>query len=390
MALTFADLLSPPSLDTIRAKFLTDLAGLRDSAGNLIGYVSNWAVAGAGRALAEVLARGLGDLNSAASLIAMAGLLDFAAALSDPAWLDALAWGFYDEVRKPATLARVRVTLTSAAGAPSADIAAGPLILSRSDRAMRYRNTQGGTLGPASSLDMEFIAENVGTVGNFDNVSTSVQLVTTLAGISAALHDEGGGNPTVAAAVDVETSLELAARCRLKWATLAYSDPGDKLRSWALEVLGVTKVQVDDSNPRGPGSVDIYLGGERGAVGTDLTDKVQALFTARRLLPSNLLAIDATEDNTTTAATVYVRGRSEDQVTFDLLNPDPTLGPLGLLVQRQALLDIGGTLYRAQLIEDLMTPLGVYNVTLAAPASDVTASLGHILKLVVTLTVVTS
>jgi hypothetical protein len=119
----------------------------------------------------------------------------------------------------------------------------------------------------------------------------------------------------------------------------------------------------------------VYLAGAAGAI-TDAPTiaAVDAYMQPRQALTADLDVIGATNDAVAIAAVVYHTGAA------------PQTELANLLTAYQAALAIGdgvgaGTVYRAQLIEILMTPAGVVNVVLATPAGDYVPAKGHIAQL---------
>lgn len=366
MALTLADLLSPKT----RTQLYTDLLGYLAG----FGWVRNWASGARGRTLFELVAWGLEELHQVTSDVTMGGLLDYAAALDDPDWLDLLGEGFYRLARNPATVARLGVTLTAAPAAGPYTFAAGDLTIVRNDAgALRYRSATSGTLVAGGTLDVDVDAESPGTAYNLSGLVTPLTLLNPPAGVTVALRDVGGGSPMVAQAVDTEENGPYAERCRLRWATLAYDDPRDKFAAWAREAdPSITSVGVDDANPLGPGTVAVYLASATGAASPAAVTAANALIQARRGLPSLVTVQAATEVPVAIAATAYAEGVTAGAVG-DALR--------ARLVAYQARLAVGRPVIRAQVIEELMNPLGVTDVALATPAGNTTTTIAQIGKL---------
>jgi len=122
----------------------------------------------------------------------------------------------------------------------------------------------GGLTGSVEILRFE--AEEEGTA--YSNVSNGEwYMVTTFAGVSVAAHDSeaGGSGATsiITAGVDEERDARLAERNSLKWASLAAGEnPLERIKQIALKASPtIVDVSVDDENPRGPGTVDVFLAG---------------------------------------------------------------------------------------------------------------------------------
>ncbi len=233
------------------------------------------------------------------------------AALSNWAFLDsaegdaltALAHSHYDCARFPARPTRGFASLTCSATAGPYTIIVGQLVISDAhDR--RFRNTTGGTLSTAGVLQLEWEAEEPGDAGNVGS-NTLQKLVTSLPGVTV----NNPGLPTTwvtEAGVNEETDPKLKERCRTRWPTLTYASPADAYRHFARAASpGIARVLVDADNPRGPGTVDVYIAGDGGPSGVDDVNAAQAYIDQRRPVGASALVVAATLQSVTVTATVY-------------------------------------------------------------------------------------
>lgn len=371
MALSLVDLLNPKSRATIYADLLTELAAR--------GWVRSWHSGSIGRTLFELVAFGLEELHEVTGQITRGGLLDLAAQLEDRTWLDLLAEGFYRLPRNLPTFARVAARLVAAPGVGPISISPGQYTVVNVATGLTYTLDSAGEVPLGGSLAVELVAQNPGAAFNIGGVVAMMQLQNPPAGLSAELRDLGGGTAMLSPGSDTESNEQLARRCRLRWATLAVADPRDKLRAWAFEAdARITSAGVDDTNPRGPGTVNVWLGGDSGPAVSPAVTVANTLIQQRRALPSDIQVEAALAAAVSVTATVFARGRTSGDVLADVTSRLQAL---------QARLSVGETLYRAQLIEELMAPVGVYNVTLSSPVADTVCGVSEIATLTNAITV---
>jgi hypothetical protein len=141
---------------------------------------------------------------------------------------------------------------------------------------VQFRNTTGGTLPAGGSLVLDFKAVLGGVGGNVANSAISV-LQTPLAGVSIENDEQTPWYDT--AGVDEEFDATLQERNRTKWALLSIELVGDAYRFLALD-NGASKVSLDDQNPRGAGTIDVYVASTTGLLGTPEITALQALFAS--------------------------------------------------------------------------------------------------------------
>jgi hypothetical protein len=223
----------------------------------------------------------------------------------------------YDNQRDGATTAQRRITLACASGAGPHIIDIGDVVLAHAD-GDTYRNIDDGvTVYPAtipsggSLAGLVFEAEVAGISANKAPNSVT-QLVTTLAGVtvaSDAIEVDGSAQ---------ETDAVLRTRNTTKWALLTeYELIADACVNIALEATeNVTGVHVDDQNPRGAGTFDVYLADQlTTASGADVI-AAQAAFDARvfgsTATPKTCLVFAASTTSLNPVATIYYKGSYED------------------------------------------------------------------------------
>ena len=171
--------------------------------------------------------------------------------LAERTWLVLLARYAYNiEALEPQS-AIGQILLTSSAGAPVHTWVAGDIIVadaaSGSTDARSFTCTEGGTLGPSSSISIEFQADIPGTDSNIAP-DTELFLWTPLVGVTAtcpALVPDSNTWITTPGE-DEETAARLAARCMGRWDRLTYGNTDGAYRAWALEALpALTRVSIN-------------------------------------------------------------------------------------------------------------------------------------------------
>jgi uncharacterized phage protein gp47/JayE len=165
------------------------------------------------------------------------------------------------------------IVLTAAALAPPATINADDLVAS-TESDITYRNKTGGTLKPGGTLELMFEAEVAGAGGNVAPNTITI-LKTALAGVTISNPVLPAGTSWITRdGADQETDPELRRRNMTKWATLGMG-PALAYVYWAREAsASVKRVFVDDTNPRGVATFDIYVAGDSGEVSQNVVDEV--------------------------------------------------------------------------------------------------------------------
>lgn len=226
-----------------------------------------------------------------------------------------------------------------------------------------FATTAADVVGVGGTVDIAAAAVAAGAAGNQSN-NTPATVSSPPTGITNAatiLTMTGGAN--------VEDDASLLLRLLLDLSEVPQGGNTTDYKRWALSVAGVDRVFIFDVR-RGNGTVDVVPMPASGLPGAPLLAAVQAVIDAKRpvgMLPgAGALALAPTAVNTNvTAALTLASGY--------------TLGAVSPLAQAaiSALfgkLAPGDTLVRNQLITALLNVPGVTDVTLSAPAANVTCS----------------
>jgi len=224
---------------------------------------------------------------------------------------------------------------------------------------------------PAGELSVEapVIADNAGSAYNVGPGSIS-KMKTFITGIDAVSNPEDW---LTVVGVDEETDAALRQRCFLAWEELSQGGTAAAYVSWALSVAGVKSAFVDDTLPRGEGTVDVYIMGEAGPPAPALIEAVQEVVDDNRPITADALVFSP--EVVTIPITLSVTPRAGyDTVALDTeirrrLSiffgdiEDATLAivPLG----------VGKDVVVAQIVGIVMTVPGVYSVEVEEPADDI-------------------
>lgn len=198
------------------------------------------------------------------------------------------------------------VRLTGGAVGPPYTVQPGGVIVS--DGTLTFRNAEGGTIPLSGYVDLSFYCETPGDVGNVPNGAITT-MMTTYAGVTCSNPARAGATTWVTTGgKDEEQDAALKARNSAKWSTLSVVESiSDRFEYVARKALPNCRVTVDDSNPRGPFTVDVWIAAQdRAATGTE-RDLVADAVTAERF-GSRHSVIAAVEQPIDVAGAIYYVG----------------------------------------------------------------------------------
>lgn len=296
------------------------------------------------------------DVYRLVSLIVAGGFTSTAAG----PWLDLVAEQFFDLTRNPAVATQGYAVLTDAGGA-------GPFTISNNEiwalsaSGLRFNSVGAYTLPASGTVTILLKAESPGASYNVGN-NTIQKLVTALPGVTINNPDPGSGSWITVQGANTESDQDLARRCRARWGSLGIGSPDAAYELWARTAsASVTKTLARVSTTVA-GHVELYIAGTGGGVGPSVVTDVDNYVQPRLPLCVTAEVQSATNEPITVEATVYVRAGYQAQAAIDcaanltaLFNDIP----------------IGGTVYLSAIVEALMTPAGVRNVSVVDPVADV-------------------
>lgn len=357
MATSYAELIQPVTEDE-ELTTLLELATLAEFP------ATSWQSGSVPRTLLELAAKRGATLANLIREIALGGMLD--EATGD--WLTLLAASVFDVQRLPAVRTRGQVVLTCLPTAGPYTIAVGQITVADISGHL-YTNTIGGTLAAGGTLTLTFEATIAGSDHNVGN-NALTRMLTPLVGVTV-------NNPLIVGSTtwitqngtDVETDEQVRLRCKSKWATIGTGATADTFRFWATtanpEVKRVNVLEHSNLGTPEDGHVTVYLAGDGGIVGPDALAAVQAYVAVRRPLCVTEHIENSTASATPVTATVYCRAGTSGAVA-------PAVQESLRAYFRS--IPIGGTIYRAGIIEALMVVEDVVNVVVSAPGGDILLS----------------
>lgn len=275
--------------------------------------------------------------------------------LADPDYMEKMA-NLRGLTRKAAIAAAGTIRFTGTAGT---NVPAGQLVYTAQGA---YFGTDVAQLvGGGGTVDIPAVATIPGAGSNL-SAATPATVSSPPAGIgaSATILAMAGGT-------DVESDDALLARLLLLLSEEAQGGNATDYRRWALEVAGITRAYVFDVR-RGAGTLDVVPLTDDGLPSTIQLDAVQAIIDARRpvgmrsrygamaMAPS---AVPVSVACTLTFASGATLVDLSDELEEAVNSVFRGLGP-------------GETLLRNKLITAVMNVPGVTDVTLVAPAANVT------------------
>ncbi len=300
--------------------------------------------------------------------------------------LTAFSSSNYDNTRILATNTIGDAVLTGGAVGPPHVVAIGDVVIA-DDNGVAFRNVTAGVIPASGAVTLSFKADTPGVSGNVAN-NTINNLQTAFAGVTVTNPDPGSGSWITTLATDNEADPTLQQRNTDKWGTLSPSDPASRYAFFiSTAVPSATRVEIDDGNPDGPGSLRAYIAGATGissgadvaATQTELerirnpTANVLALAAAAQVQPFTYTAYILTANNT--AATQA----AVQQALEDYTNSLPIGGQLfpdlmqGLWVLSEA-------------VQAMSVIAGVERVDFAVPTGLVVPINGHAIMTVGTVT----
>lgn len=315
-----------------------------------------WQTGSVPLSLVENDAAVLEDVYALARVLAAGGFLDTA---SGP-WLELLAFNVYGLVKFPGVTTVGTVRLTDLANGGPFTVSDGQVTVQAAS-GQRFTNVGSFTLPQGGFVDVTFRAEQPGAAYNVGN-NTITSLVTALPGVLPSNPPLPSGTWVTTQGADEESDELLRQRCRNRWPALGTGSPASAYDLWAKTAdSSITRTRVRPS-PTVEGQVEVYLAGSAGPAGPGAVAAADAYIQPRVPLTVTSLVQAASGLTVPVTATLFVFSGFQTQALIDAT----------AAVQAYfRSVDIGGTVYLTALIEALMAPAGVRNVTVAAPTGDV-------------------
>lgn len=345
---------TPATVTALILKWLSD-AGLP---------ATSWAERSVPRQLIGAFSTSMADALNLVAAIAKGNLLD----LSEGEWLTQLADNVYDVQRKVAVPARGPVNVTNNSGG-ALNITVGQLLVRSTQTGAVYRNTAAASIANGATAAVEFTAEVAGLVGNAA-VNTVTDALTPIPGVT--FNNPGASNVwLVQIGTREESDESLRIRCKARWPGRGGGKTLLAYEGMALEIEQVRQARVFPNAP-GDGKAIIVIAGDTNPLDNSVVLNAEALILPRASLCADVDVQAASATNLSITATVYVEPA---YLATSALAIDTALR--ALVSNRR----IGQGIYRAEIVEALMSVPGAGNATLASPNTDVTVAETAILSL---------
>lgn len=360
--MTLAAVLTTRTEDDIFAADLVALAGLGLPA-------TGWQTTAIQYAITKINARSQAAAELFRKRYAQAGYLD-TVHLSGADWVDILSQGFFQVTRTPATFAIHQIRITDTSAGSALDKATRTVRLKHSGSGLYFINREAFHVDASGYADVQFVCESSGTQGNVAPSGTW-EIITSLPGYTATNPAVGAtGVSVLVAGADQETSASVVTRCRNKWSTLGRGGNAAAVAYRITEANSlITRYYINDANPNGPGSVDVYIAPASGtASGGQVTAMLASLNPQKAVGTGELRVIAAPLVAQGVTAILYTdgtNGSAQADADAAIAAMVPTQDPASTAV------GLGGTLYIAQIIAALMSVDGAQNATVSLPAADV-------------------
>jgi len=345
---------------------------LLDIATGLKFNTTSWQEGSWQRTLIEIFAVVYAAATHGVSQIAAGGYND----LAEDVWLHLLSDSHYDNQVHAAVATQGKLTLTSTSLAPPYPIAIDDLTAADAN-GLTFRNKTAGTLSSGGTLELLFEAESPGSAGNVSPGTITI-LKTPLAGVSITNPLQPDGSSWVTRdGADVETNPELRTRNRTKWATLGIGPGMAYVHNARQAHSSVKRVYVDDTNPDGPGTFDIYLAGDSGPASATIVAAVDSYLRGntdgidRKNATSRMRVFPAVARNFTLNAGVYLRKEYDTLTTRTAIEKAIADYFKELPIGGTPLVDGGPGAVRLAAISGRTMPIaGMQNIAFTDPTSD--------------------
>jgi uncharacterized phage protein gp47/JayE len=195
--------------------------------------------------------------------------------------LTAYSLSNYDNRRFAARATEGTMVLANSGLVPHT-VVVGQLVVARGDK--RFRNTTAGSVSPGGgTLTLSWKAESAGAAWNIPTSTTDLVLATPLAGVTVTNPPIDGSDTWVTVTgTDQESDPELRERNQTKWASLSLELVRDGYVNVARNAdEAIRRVGVADNNPRGSGTIDVYIAGSDSTSSVDEQEAAQNAFAAR-------------------------------------------------------------------------------------------------------------
>lgn len=290
------------------------------------------------------------DLWQRATEIASGGFTSLAVG----GWLDLIAENFYTDARKPAVATAGKIVLSDPNSVGPTTINANAVTVSTPDQLLRFVVTSSGTITAGGSLTVNVRAESAGAKFNVANGAIDT-LVTSLPGITVSNPAQvASGTWIDVQGADIESDGELATRLQAKWGTLGTCANDSSYRYYALNSSSEVRRCIAFSPV--PGSVRVVVGGTAGPVSSAALALATAAIEGMRPLAVTVQTVNATANTQPVIATLHMATGADGASALARAQAN--------VLAYAASLDIGATVSFEKVVEALVSPPGVRDVTI--------------------------
>lgn len=353
MPLSIDDIQEPLTIDELKSFLFEKLSELNFP-------VEAWQDEGGARSFVELQSATGVELSKVIAQLATLPYLGDATGK----FLSKLTQSHYDEPRAVAVRTVFDVDMVNSGG--SSHVIALRQLISKASNGTTFTNITAPVVTAGVTTTVTWEAQIAGSASNVP--AQTLELVTPLAGVQA-VYD---GNITTVGA-DEESDPKLTERARGKWGTLRVSKIEEGVRNLVRTAApNIHSVGFNSQNPRGPGTVDVYLAAQNATAGGADVIAVQAAldvaFFGNGTVTKLVEAIAAPTIAQNLTGTIYFTGVEPTDLANNILaawreflaeipiggfNLSP--GPVNVLLQ-------------GQVVNKLSDVSGVVGIVLTVPA----------------------
>ena len=370
--LSLKQLSTPLTREQARDKIIQLLKELKFEA-------TSWQPGSIHRTLIEIQALVWSELTALLSFVAFLGFPD--TSVGDA--LKLIARSFYQEEAKEALTTQGLITFTDAADGGPHTFPIGAVV-AKSATGKSFRNIEAISIPQDGSVSVLFEADTAGSGSNVSNDSIS-SLLTPIAGVTVTNSPDPQTLTWITrSGIDPETDAEIRRRISTKFSTFSINVVHDGFVSLSLNAAtGIAKVLVQDDNPRGPGTIDIYLAGKLATSGSEDVAAAQASFNDRVFDgEATCQAIAATEQDLDPSGIVYFDSNLGEEKTTSNVNSALDALLESLPIGGRKISDIQpNVLPLSDIIRAIENAEGVVSVDLTTPSVNVIVGVHSVLIL---------
>jgi phage-related baseplate assembly protein len=328
--------------------------------------VAAWQPTALPRVLTESMASALADLSELIVAIAKGGHLSTA----EEEWADLTGEEVYDETRKPAEYTRGTVVLSDPLSQGPFTLAAGEVWVSTAGRSLRFRTVADVTVPLNGQAPVLVEAEEAGDGYNVAN--NTITDVLTPGGTGLAVDnpaDDTTGTWITRQGTNREGDDPYKTRCRQKWSILG-TGSNDAAYLYRAKTASPEVTRAAVWADPDTGKVYLTIAGPVGPVSADAYNAVDSVVNANRPICDRVILTNGIAQATNVGGTIYLSPGADPVVT--------AAAAQRAVETYYADRELDETIYRARVIEIIMSVRGVRDLVLAAPDANLTPILPYV------------